>query len=52
MPENSAYLYLGLVVVIGFVGLYVLLLGLRFHSARRERELIEQMKEEEKHANH
>jgi hypothetical protein len=42
MPDNADYLLLGLAVVVGLVGLYVVLLALRFRAARRTRQRIEQ----------
>ncbi len=42
MPDNADYLLMGLAVVLGLVGFYVVLLVLRFHEARRTRQRIEQ----------
>jgi hypothetical protein len=47
MPDNAAYLLLGLVVAVGLMGLYVLLLALRLRAARRERRMIEAYDEQQ-----
>jgi len=47
MPDNVAYLNLGLLVVLGFTGSYILLLALRFRSAYRERQAIQNFRDEQ-----
>ena len=46
MPDNVAYLNLGLLVVVGLAGSYVLLLVLRFRSAYQNRQIIQGFQEE------
>lgn len=45
MPDNVTYLYLGLTVVLGLVGFYVFVLFLRFRSACRERQRMQDFRE-------
>jgi HAMP domain-containing protein len=45
MPDNVAYLNLGLLVVMGLTTAYVVLLIMRFRSAYRQRKMIQNFRE-------
>ena len=46
MPDNIAYLQLGLAVVMGFMGVYVMSLALRFRQVYRDKDLIQSFRDE------
>lgn len=43
MPDTNNYLMLGLVVVFGLLGLYLLSLVLRFSNAKKDIELLQDL---------
>lgn len=52
MTDTTVYLLAGLAVVIGGLGLYTVLLRLRFRAARKNRRLLEQLEDDEYESGH
>ncbi len=46
MPDTNAYLLLGLAVVFAVLGLYLAATVIRFSNARKELDVLEQLKHE------